>query len=165
MAKGSALEHKTDGIEKRVKIAAMRRAGMSTSEISRELQISEVSVNRHTRIIRQEWMDQTGEDYRVLVAEANARYEEAHRAIWPLVKKGDKDAFANWLKLEERRARLLGLDHSDKVAEARLAIEAAKLDLLANALARALDDVGLEADTRDKIAQALDLRIAELESA
>lgn len=163
--RGTAAILRDEGIEKRIEIAAMRKAGASTAEIAVALGISEVSVNRHTRIIRQEWIDRANEDYQVMVAEANARYEEAHQSIWPLVLCGDQVSFANWLKLEERRAKLLGLDHSDKVAEARLAIEAAKLDMLASALAKALDDAGVNPEIRASIAEALDARLAELETA
>lgn len=67
--------------------------------------------------------------------------------------------------LSDRLVKMLGLDHSDKMSEAALRIEAKKLDMLAQAMALALTDADVDQDTRFAIGQALDARIAELESA
>ena len=55
----------------------------------------------------------------------------------------------------ERRARLLGLDHADGIAERALRIEQDKARLVAIAFGRALDAVQLTPEQRETMTQVL----------
>lgn len=44
-----------------------------------------------------------------------SRLDEALRAIWPKVKKGDLFAIDRYLKISERRAKLVGLDSKTEI--------------------------------------------------
>lgn len=65
------------------------------------------------------------------------------------------------VRLMERRARLLGLDHADGIAERQLMLEAAQVRLLAVAVGRAFDAVDLPPEARKVATTVL---LAELRS-
>jgi hypothetical protein len=52
------------------------------------------------------------QEWRILV---NVRLDKALNALWPKVEKGDLEAIRTMLKIEERRARMLGIDKPQKL--------------------------------------------------
>lgn len=74
-----------------------------------------------------------------------ARQEEIDRldviikAIWPNCEAGDKDAIASYMKVSERRAKLLGLDRPIEISSTVVEVTAAEREL-ADMLAQAERD-------------------------
>jgi transposase-like protein len=60
--------------------------------------------------------------------------------------------------------KMLGLDHADLINEGRLRLEARKLDLISEALFKALDAAGITPETRILVGHHLDEALAELET-
>lgn len=90
-----------------------------------------------------------------LRAAQDARIQEALMMVFPKVLGGDLAAMREWLKLEERLARLWGLDHADGIAERLVQIEADKLRLIAVAFGRVLDRMGLSDEQKSTARAAL----------
>lgn len=44
-----------------------------------------------------------------------ARLDEAARAIWPQVQRGNKEAISLWIRISESRRKLLGIDQPQKI--------------------------------------------------
>ena len=53
------------------------------------------------------------------------------------------------IKLLDRKASVIGLNHADRMDQARVEIEAAQLDLISRALSRVMDALGLDEDQRE----------------
>jgi len=60
--------------------------------------------------------------------------------------------------------KMLGLDHADLINEGRLRLEARKLDLISEALFKALDAAGITPEDRIAVGHHLDEALAELET-
>lgn len=69
------------------------------------------------------------------------RLDRLQLTFWQRALGGDGRAFDKVLRVMERRARLLGLDHADGVAERSLQLEADKVRLMALAFGRAIDSL------------------------
>lgn len=74
---------------------------------------------------------------------------------------GDDQALA---ALAKGLRQMLGLDHADLINEGRLRLEARKLDLISEALFKALDAAGISPETRILVGHHLDEALAELET-
>ncbi len=94
----------------------LRLKGLTMEEIGREMG---VSAQRAWKIVADEFamMTQKRTEAASQLAQIElARLEEAHKALYAKVQKGDVAAIGAMVKLCERRAKLLGLDVADKNA-------------------------------------------------
>jgi transposase-like protein len=89
-----------------------------------------------------------------LAAVYAARIQNAHET-------GDDQAL---VALTGGLRKMLGLDHADLINEGRLRLEARKLDLISEALFKALDAAGISPETRILVGHHLDEALAELET-
>lgn len=102
-------------VDYRAKVWAARLAGRKPREIAAELGISLSYVKL---LIARALKDSREEVARACVdhvAESQDRLSVAMAAIWPQVEAGDPKAISTYLAIEDRRARLLGLDAAAKV--------------------------------------------------
>ena len=102
-------------VDYRSKVWALRLAGKLPRDIAAELGISKCYVKL---LIARSLQDSRAEVARACVdhvAESQDRLSVAMGAIWPQVEAGDPKAIATYLAIEDRRARLLGLDAAAKV--------------------------------------------------
>lgn len=90
-----------------------------------------------------------------LAAVYAARIQNAHET-------GDDQAL---VALSSGLRKMLGLDHADLINEGRLRLEARKLDLISEALFKALDAAGISPADRIAVGHHLDEALAELETA
>lgn len=74
------------------------------------------------------------------------RLEVIIKAVWPMVETGDKDAIASYMKVSERRAKLLGLDRPIEVNSTVTEVTAQEMELK-QLLAQAERDALMEAAT------------------
>lgn len=91
------------------------------------------------------------------------RLDHLQLGLWAKALRGDTQAVDRILRIMERRARLLGLDHADGLAERALQLEAEKVRLVALAFGRALDAVELSDEQRQTMTAVLlrELRAAD----
>jgi len=102
-------------LEKRTRALELRRAGLTYRQIGEQIGLSSTAAWKHVK---------TGIDAaRAEIAETGAEVLELEldrldgmlRALWPKVLAGDTDAIRTSLRVQERRARYLGLDQADKL--------------------------------------------------
>lgn len=87
------------------------------------------------------------------------RLDVMQEGLWGRILAGEPRAVEVGLKVLERRARMLGLDHADAVAGQLVEIEAAKVSVMANSLVAALGAIGA---SRDQVRVATAAFMADL---
>ena len=128
-------------MQRELDVLRLRRAGLSFSQIALQVGYSDkssASKAYHRALTR---------EHRPLVAEARqleeGRLDDLLAAVWAKAMKGDILSVREAVRISQRRARLLGLDHADGVAERLVQIESDKLRMMALALGSALEELGL----------------------
>lgn len=128
-------------LEREREVMRLRRDGKTFAEIAEAVGYSEKSAASkayHRAILR---------EHRPLIREARAleeqRLDELTDAIWAKAMSGSVPHVREAVRISQRRARLLGLDHADGVAERLVQIESDKLRMMALALGSALEELGL----------------------
>lgn len=101
--------------ERREKISALILGHYSLRAISGTLQIPLATVHRDVVAIRIEWREHRLRALDEVAAEELQRLKAAEKAIWTNVVRGDLRALFGFLKIQERRAKLLGLDAPEQV--------------------------------------------------
>lgn len=91
------------------------------------------------------------------------RLDSMLASIWPDAETGNLEAVNLILKIMERRSKYQGLDHADTIAAARLELDARQLDLIAAALAKALDNGGMGQKERLQVVTGFIEEVRELE--
>jgi hypothetical protein len=151
-----------EAAERRAKAIGLRKAGASYDAIAKACGYA----NRGSayNAIKDE-MGKARENATELLELENARLDDALRAIYPAMLRGDLGAVAAFLKISERRAKLNGLDDYESrlaaVAERGAALEEAQALMMARVLANTVNK--LELDPAQK-AIAAEIVTAELEA-
>lgn len=96
--------------ERRIRALKMRQSGMSYREIGRALNVSHVQAWKDVMSCIDELKEQCKEEAEKVKEIELERLDEALKAIWPSVLKGDLGAIDRLIRIQERRARFEGLD-------------------------------------------------------
>jgi|DewCreStandDraft_4_1066084.scaffolds.fasta_scaffold92307_1 hypothetical protein len=110
----SATSQEIKAVDKHAQALRMRQAGASYSDIARVLGYKGASgaYNAIQSALRKT-LQEPAEELRILEL---SRLDEALKAIWTDVKKGSLFAIDRFLKISERRSRLLGLDAKTEIS-------------------------------------------------
>jgi hypothetical protein len=110
----SSTSQQIKALDKHTQALKLRQAGTSYDDIARVLGYKSASgaYNAIKSALKKTLQEPAG-DLRIL--ELN-RLDEALKAIWPDVKKGSLFAIDRFLKISERRSRLLGLDAKTEIS-------------------------------------------------
>ena len=141
-------------------VAEMTLMGYTPANIAGRLGVSEATVRKDLEKVRIRWQESRKKSYSAFVEEELETQKMLMRALEAGIKQGSWKHVETALKITERRSRVMGLDHVDRMEQARVEIEAAQLDLLSRALERALEAVELSEGERQIITSTL---IKELE--
>lgn len=141
--------------ERVTRVVEMSLSGHTQAAIAERLGITQPRVSQILSQARDDWARQANTAWEQHVAQALARIELLWTKVSDRMDASEDatgvvdDATLNQaMRLEERRARLLGLDFSDKVAEARLRLDAKRLEMMADVLTRAFDAAELDEHQR-----------------
>ena len=94
--------------ERQAKALELRKAGVSLAAIAEELGYASPSgVSQAITAALEKTRAEPAGEYRELMT---ARLDEMLAVVWPVALSGDPDAIGSVLRIEERRARLMGLD-------------------------------------------------------
>lgn len=96
--------------ERQEKVAALRLHGLSTRAIGKELGVSHVTILKDLKVIREIWQQRMAQSYEEHVAERLARIDQLTEALRDGVERGDWKYIDQAIKLEDRAAKLLGVD-------------------------------------------------------
>ena len=153
MGRPARGEEQAAVIARELQVLELRRAGMTFQQIADEVGYADRS-NAHAAYKRAiaRAFQQPAAEVRELEAD---RLDRLQLAVWARALRGDLAAVDRVLKISERRARLLGLDHADGIAERQLQLEQDKVRLVAVAFGRALDAVDLTAEQREQMTRVL----------
>ena len=88
----------------------LRIAGKSQSEIAAVLVVSQGYVSTMLKKVREERKEELVGDVEAHISNQAARLDAMLDALWEKVQAGDPKAIATSLAIEDRRAKLLGLD-------------------------------------------------------
>jgi predicted transcriptional regulator len=120
--KGESLTspRRIESAQKKAKALALRQSGMTYPQIAKELGYnSSQAVFMAVKSALDQTVQEPAEEYRKIVRE---RLNVALRAIWPKVKKGEKDGIDSFVKLHQEICKLDGLNkqidvnvHADQV--------------------------------------------------
>lgn len=142
-------------------VAEMTLMGFSPEKISERLGVSLRTVKTDLEKIRIRWQENRKKSYSEFIEEELATQKMLMRALEQGIKQGSWKHVETALKITERRARVVGLDHTDRMDQARVEIEAAQLDLIARALERVLDVLNLNDEQRELATNTLLLELEE----
>jgi hypothetical protein len=100
--------------ERRKTVSANLVGGRSYRQIAEALGVSHGTVGNDVRILLGRWQREQLQNTEEWVLLAVVRLDQMLQAIWPGVLKGDPQTIALALRIEERRAKLLGLDAPER---------------------------------------------------
>lgn len=129
-------------------VAELTLLGFSPKNIADRLGISEGKVKKDLEKIRIRWQENRKKTYSEFVEEELATQKMLMSSLEMGIRQGSWKHVETALKITERRARVMGLDHTDRMEQARVEIEAAQLDLITRAFEKALDVLGLTDEQR-----------------
>lgn len=130
-------------------VAEMTLMGFHPSKIAERLGVSEGTVNKDLEVIRIRWNQNRQKSYSQFIEEELASQQMLMRALKDGIDSGSWKHVETALKILDRKASVIGLNHADRMDQARVEIEAAQLDLISHALERVLDVLGLTDDQRE----------------
>ena len=116
MAKSKLAPEKVRAALREAEAVELRAAGVSFAKIGKKLEMSESGAYLAVKRVLERVIAQATETQGENVALALRRLDTMLTALWPRVLAGDPQAVAAALRVEERRARMLGYDAPAKVA-------------------------------------------------
>lgn len=142
-------------------VAEMTLLGFSPEKIAERLGVSVGTVKNDLVKIRARWQENRQKSYSQFIEEELATQKMLLSALHDGIKMGSWKHVETALKITERRARVVGLDHTDRMEQARVEIEAKQLDLISRALERVMDVLGLDDEQRELATNTLILELEE----
>lgn len=142
-------------------VAEMTLLGFSPEKIAERLGVSVPTVKNDLVKIRARWQENRQKSYSQFIEEELATQKMLLSALEQGIKQGSWKHVETALKITERRARVVGLDHTDRMEQARVEIEAKQLDLISRALERVMDVLGLDDEQRELATNTLILELEE----
>lgn len=109
----SATSQQLKAVDRQIQALKLRQAGVSYEEIAKVLGYKGPSgAFQAVKSAMKKTLQEPAAELRMLEL---GRLDEALKAIWTKVKKGDLFAIDRYLKISERRSRLLGLDARQEI--------------------------------------------------
>jgi predicted transcriptional regulator len=142
-------------------VAEMTLLGFSPHKIAERLGVTERTVKSDLEQIRIRWQENRQKSYSQFIEEELATQKMLMQALEDGIKEGSWKHVETALKITERRARVVGLDHTDRMEQARVEIEARQLDMISHALERVMDVLGLDDEQRELATNTLILELEE----
>lgn len=142
-------------------VAELTLLGFTPAKIAERLGVSERVVKEDLEQIRIRWQENRKKSYSEFIEEELATQKMLMSALEKGIKEGSWKHVETALKITERRARVVGLDHTDRMEQARVEIEKQQLDLISKALERVMDVLGLSDEQRELATNTLILELEE----
>jgi len=142
-------------------VAELTLLGFSPEKIAERLGTSVGVVKRDLEQIRIRWQENRQKSYSQFIEEELATQKLLMQSLEIGIKSGSWKHVETALKITERRARVMGLDHTDRMEQARVEIEARQLDMISRALERVMEVLGLSEEQRELATSTLILELEE----
>jgi len=141
-------------------VAELTLLGHDPEAIAARLGVGVKTIEHDLQTIRIKWQKTRKKTYSEFIEEELATQQLLLRSLEHGLKSGSWKHVETALKITERRASMVGLDHSDRMEQARVEIEGKQLDLMATALEAALEILNLSDEQRE-LAQSTLLGVLE----
>ena len=151
-------------VEREARVLEARAAGESFDRIAVKVGYADrgAAHKAYLRALRR-IVEPTVHEIRALEQE---RLDRLQAAVWGRAETGDIASITVCLRISERRARLLGLDQSERQAGHRVTLAEHQAHLLASGIEWLFTQLGLEQDVRARaLAAHMFERLAAIESA
>lgn len=142
-------------------VAEMTLLGFSPAKIGERLGVTEGAIKKDLEQVRIRWQQSRQKSYSQFIEEELATQNMLMRSLEDGIKLGSWKHVETALKITERRARVMGLDHTDRMDQARVEIEVKQLDMISRALERVMDVLNLSDDQRELATNTLILELEE----
>jgi hypothetical protein len=150
------------GVNERLEfVAELTLLGFSPAKIAERLGVSENVIKADLQTVRIRWQENRKKSYTEFIEEELATQKMLMQALENGIRMGSWKHVETALKITERRARVVGLDHTDRMEQARVEIEAQQIDLISRALEKVMDVLGLDDDQRELASNTLIGELAE----
>lgn len=152
------MSHADDRLEF---VAELTLLGFSPSKIAERLGVTEGVIKVDLEKVRMRWQDNRKKTYTEFIDEELATQKMLMSALEDGIKMGSWKHVETALKISERRSATMGLDHVNRMDQARVEIESRQLDMISNALSRVMDVLGLSDEQRELATETLILQLEE----
>ena len=142
-------------------VAELTLLGFSPAKIAERLGVSEGVVKNDLEKVRMRWQQSRQKSYSQFIEEELATQSMLMRSLEDGIKTGSWKHVETALKITERRARVMGLDHTDRVEQARVEIQSRQLDMISKALERVMEVLELNDEQRKLATDTLILELEE----
>lgn len=142
-------------------VAEYTLLGFTPEKIAERLGTSVKVVKSDLEKIRIRWQENRQKSYSQFIEEELATQKLLMSSLEDGIKMGSWKHVETALKITERRARVVGLDHTDRMEQARVEIEARQLDLISRALERVMEVLDLNEEQRELATNTLLLELEE----
>ena len=142
-------------------VAEMTLLGFSPGKIAERLGVTERVIKSDLEQVRMRWQENRQKSYSQFIEEELATQKMLMQSLEDGIREGSWKHIETALKITERRSRVVGLDHADRMEQARVEIEAKQLDMISHALERVMDVLGLNDDQRELATNTLILELEE----
>lgn len=142
-------------------VAELTLLGFSPEKIAERLGVSVNVVKKDLETIRIRWQDNRKKSYTEFIEEELATQKMLLRSLEQGIAMGSWKHVETALKITERRSRVIGLDHADRMEQARVEIEAKQLDMISQAFEKVMEVLNLDAEQRDLAANTFIGELAE----
>lgn len=144
---------RVDRLRKEVLDASL--LGLRQVEIAEKLGITQGRVSQLLKEARTEFRDEAKRSYEEHVEDALATCRRLMAALERGVEAGDPRSVDSATRLVDRVAKLLGLDHRDRISERAVRVEEARVRIMGAAVAAMLDHLEITGDRRIEAVQVL----------
>ena len=142
-------------------VAEMTLLGFSPLKIAERLGVTEKVIRRDLEQVRIRWQENRKKSYSEFIEEELATQRLLLQSLEAGIKSGSWKHVETALKITERRSRVVGLDHADRMEQARVEIEAKQLDMISRALEKVMDVLNLNEEQRELATETLILELEE----
>lgn len=142
-------------------VAELTLLGFAPPKIAERLGVTEAVIRNDLEQVRIRWQENRQKSYTEFIEEELATQRMLMQSLEAGIKSGSWKHVETALKITERRSRVIGLDHADRMEQARVEIEAQQLDLISRALERVMDVLGLSDEQRELATNTLILELEE----
>lgn len=130
-------------------VAELTLLGFTPEKIAERLGVTPATVRRDLEKVRVRWQENRKKSYTEFIEEELATQRLLLSSLESGIKEGSWKHVETALKIIERKSRVIGLDHADRMEQARVEIEAKQLDMLSGALEKVFQALGLSDEQRE----------------
>lgn len=130
-------------------VAELTLLGLTPTKIAERLGVAESTIRNDLVKIRARWQENRQKSYSEFIEEELATQKLLLSSLEKGIREGSWKHVETALKITERRSRVIGLDHADRMEQARVEIESRQLDMISKAMEAVFIALGLDAEQRD----------------